>query len=121
MAGDFIWYELLTTDAAAAQRFYGKVVGWTFSNPESHGYIHLAAADGDQIGGMVQITAEMQQHGARPTWLGYLHVADVDAEVAAIERDGGRVRMPAMDIPNVGRIAMVADPQGAPFYVMKPI
>src|SRR3546814_12168106 len=62
----------------------------------------------------------MADHGARPTWLGYIAVEDVDASVAEIEARGGRVLMPAMDIPMVGRIAMVADPHGAPFYVMKP-
>src|SRR5205085_5782217 len=59
-------------------------------------------------------------HGARPVWLGYIHVDDVDAEVARTEADGGKVTMPATDIPGVGRMAMVSDPQGAPFYVMKP-
>ena len=63
----------------------------------------------------------MQQHGARPTWLGYIDVDDVDAAVAAIEQAGGKVLMQPFDIPGVGRIAMVADPQGAPFYMMKPI
>jgi predicted enzyme related to lactoylglutathione lyase len=63
----------------------------------------------------------MQQHGARPTWLGYILVPDVDRSVAAIEQAGGKALMPATDIPNVGRIAMVADPQGAPFYIMKPL
>jgi len=63
----------------------------------------------------------MQQHGARPTWLGYIHVTDVDQSIKSIEQAGGKALMPATDIPNVGRIAMVADPQGAPFYVMKPI
>jgi predicted enzyme related to lactoylglutathione lyase len=48
-------------------------------------------------------------------------VSDVDAKVASIEASSGRTLMPPSDIPNVGRIAMVADPQGAPFYVMKPI
>jgi predicted enzyme related to lactoylglutathione lyase len=63
----------------------------------------------------------MQQHGARPTWLGYIYVADVDQTVGKIGAAGGKALMPPMDIPNVGRIAMVADPQGIPFYVMKPI
>ena len=63
----------------------------------------------------------MQQHGARPTWLGYIGVEDTDAAVASIEQAGGKALMPAFDLPNVGRIAMVSDPQGAPFYVMKPI
>jgi predicted enzyme related to lactoylglutathione lyase len=62
----------------------------------------------------------MQQEGARPTWLGYLNVADVDEAAASIERAGGKTLM-KHDIPEVGRIAMVTDPQGAPFYVMKPI
>jgi hypothetical protein len=63
----------------------------------------------------------MQQHGARPTWLGYILVPDVDASVAAIQQQGGQVHMPAFDVPGVGRVAMVTDPQGAPFYIMKPI
>ena len=54
-------------------------------------------------------------------WLGYINVADVDTTVSQIEQRGGRTLMPANDIPDVGRIAMVADPQGAAFYVMKPI
>src|SRR3546814_11191026 len=62
----------------------------------------------------------MRAGGARPGWMGYLEVADVDAAVAAIEADGGAVHMPATYLP-VGRIAMVSDPQGAVFYVMDPI
>jgi predicted enzyme related to lactoylglutathione lyase len=62
----------------------------------------------------------MEQHGAKPTWLAYLSVSDVDQAVASVERDGGKVLMAAFDIPNVGRIALVTDPQGAPFYLMKP-
>jgi predicted enzyme related to lactoylglutathione lyase len=61
----------------------------------------------------------MLKHGAKPTWLGYLHVNDVDAAVAAIEADGGKKLM-TMDLP-VGQIAMVTDPMGTPFYVMSPI
>jgi uncharacterized protein len=118
--GDFIWYELLTSDAAAAERFYGEVVGWSFHDPDGSGYVHISASPDQQIGGLVQLTPEMQQGGARPGWLGYVHVADVDAEAAAWERAGGRVQMPAMDIPNVGRIALLADPQGVPLYVMTP-
>jgi predicted enzyme related to lactoylglutathione lyase len=80
----------------------------------------IGRSDGKFAGGVLPISAEMQQHGARPTWLGYINVADVDECTASIERSGGKVLM-KHDIPNVGRIAMVTDPQGAPFYVMKPI
>lgn len=123
--GSFIWYELMTTDPDGTAAFYGPVVGWTIAahaDPQAGGmdYRMIGRADGGHAGGVLGLTKEMCDGGARPCWLGYIHVADVDAVVAAIVADGGRVQMPAMDLP-VGRIAMVTDPQGAPFYVMKPI
>jgi hypothetical protein len=115
--GDFIWYELMTTDGAAAERFYGALLDWTFSSdPE---YRHIAASEG-QIGGMLELTQDMLSHGARPGWLGYVTVADVDAMTASIIADGGQVTMPARDVEGAGRMAMVADPQGGHFYVMTP-
>jgi predicted enzyme related to lactoylglutathione lyase len=121
--GDFIWYELMTTDADAAKDFYDAVVGWNFGEgaEEYQGYRMINTRDGGFAGGVMPINDEMQQHGARPTWLGYLNVNDVDEKVAEIGAAGGKTYMGPTDIPNVGRIAMVADPQGAPFYVMKPI
>lgn len=123
--GSWIWYELMTTDPDGAAKFYGDVVGWTFSGgPDPQAgpvdYRHIAHGDGGSAGGMLALTKEMCDHGAMPCWLGYLSVADVDASVAAIVADGGKVLMPAMDLP-VGRMATVADPQGAAFYVMKPV
>jgi predicted enzyme related to lactoylglutathione lyase len=121
--GDFIWYELMTPDPEGSKAFYDAVVGWNFGEPadEYQGYRMINAPGGGFAGGVLPLTAEMQQHGARPTWLGYIYVADVDKAVSAIEQANGKSLMPANDIPNVGRIAMVADPHGAPFYVMKPI
>jgi predicted enzyme related to lactoylglutathione lyase len=121
--GEFIWYELMTADPEGAKTFYDAVVGWDIgpAAPEFNGYRMIGRSDGKAAGGVLTLTDEMQQHGARPTWLGYIHVPDVDAAVAGINQAGGRALMPAFDIPNVGRIAMVTDPQGAPFYVMKPI
>ena len=116
--GSFIWYELLTSDADAAQAFYGKVVGWTAA-PFAEGandYRVLSAPDGQGIGGLMTMPCEA---GMGPAWLGYIGVDDVDATVAGIEAAGGRVDMPAKDMEGVGRIAMVADPQGVSFYVMK--
>jgi predicted enzyme related to lactoylglutathione lyase len=113
--GSFIWYELLTPDTDAAGRFYAAVLGWQAAPHEGDvaGYsifTHGAAA----IGGMM--TAP---DGVRPGWLGYIGVDDVDAAVAGVVAAGGTVPMPARDLPQVGRIAMVADPQGAPFYLMR--
>lgn len=123
-AGGFIWYELMTTDPDAAARFYGEVVGWSIaahSDPDAgaQDYRMIARSDGGMAGGVLKLTSDMTDQGARPAWFGYLHAADVDATIAAIEADGGEVQMPATDLP-VGRIAIVVDPQGAPFYLMKP-
>jgi uncharacterized protein len=120
--GSNVWYELMTTDPDAAKRFYGSVVGWTISEsiPGDQDYRMIGRSDGGFAGGVLGLTDEMQKHGARPTWLGYIGVDDVDSTVAKIEKKGGRALMPAFDIPQ-GRIAMVADEQGNPFYVMKPV
>jgi hypothetical protein len=121
--GAYIWYELMSPDPEGSKAFYDAVVGWNISEGEAayNGYRMIGRSDGGFAGGVLPLTAEMQQHGARPTWLGYIYVDDVDQKAAAIEQAGGKALMPATDIPNVGRIAMVADPQGAPFYIMKPI
>jgi uncharacterized protein len=123
--GDFIWYELLTSDVDAAAAFYGKVVGWTALDSGQPGmdYRFFSSGDGsdmaDGVGGFMAITPDMAAGGAVPCWLGYIGVDDVDASVAAMTSAGGTVQMPAFDMPGVGRMAMVSDPQGAPFYVMK--
>ena len=83
-------------------------------------YRIIGRDDGGSAGGMLTLTPDMAQHGARPAWLGYVNVDDVDSTVASIEASGGKTLMPATDSPQ-GRIAMVADPQGAPIYVMKPV
>ena len=121
--GQFIWYELMTPDVDAAKAFYDSVVGWNIDAQSifPNGYRMIGRSDGKSAGGVLPLTDEMQQHGARPTWLAYIHVADVDGAVRSIEQAGGKTFMPPFDIPNVGRVAMVADPQGAPFYVMQPI
>ncbi len=125
MQGDFIWYELLTSDADAAAAFYGNVIGWTSADSGQPGvdYRFFSSGDGsnndDGVGGYMAITAEMAASGAQPGWLAYIAVDDVDASVESITQAGGSVHMPAMDMDGVGRMAMVADPQGAPFYVMR--
>jgi hypothetical protein len=123
--GDFIWYELMTKDTDAASNFYGKVIGWTSTASGQPGmdYRFFSSGDGgdpkDGVGGYLAITPEMEAGGARPAWVGYIAVDDVDASVDSIMQTGGSLLMPAMDIEGIGRMAMVADPQGAPFYVMK--
>ncbi len=113
--GSWIWYELLTSDADAALDFYTQLVGWTPSKFEGapSDYTILNAGD-DGIGGVMP--------NPMPTgsiWLGYVGVDDVDASVAQMERLGATVHMPATTMEGVGRMAMLADPQGAMLYVMR--
>jgi predicted enzyme related to lactoylglutathione lyase len=122
--GGFIWYELMTPDIAAATTFYRSVVGWSIGANEMAGadidYRMIGRDDGGFAGGVLGMTDEMIAGGARPGWLGYIHVADVDAAAAAIEAEGGTIHMPGVTMEGVGRFAMVADPFGAAFYLMTP-
>ena len=117
--GDFIWYELVTNDTATAEAFYGNVVGWRFSGFGDGTDYRLFSAGEATVGGLLALNDKMRDDGARPGWLGYIAVDDVDASVARVEGAGGTVHMPAEDIEGVGRMALVADPQGVPFYVMR--
>jgi predicted enzyme related to lactoylglutathione lyase len=114
----------MTTDINAAARFYGAVIGWQIAqqrDPQAgdRDYRMIRRSDGGNAGGMLQLTAGMEQGGARPTWLTYLQVADMNAATQAIQQDGGHVHL-RMSLP-VGEIAMVTDPLGTPFYVMRPV
>jgi predicted enzyme related to lactoylglutathione lyase len=121
-AGSFIWYELMTDDPDGAKAFYDAVVGWNVAAESQfpNGYRMIGRSDGKSAGGLLPLSDEMKQHGARPTWLSYISVDDVDRTVSAIEQAGGKAYIPPFDIPDIGRVAMVADPHGAPFYIMKP-
>lgn len=118
--GDFIWYELLTSDAAAAKAFYDPVVGWDIeavaNNPMNYRMIRTG---GGHAGGVMELSDKMRDWGAKPTWLGYVGVDDVDATLAKAESLGATIKMPAFDVPGVGRLAMIADAQGIPIYVMR--
>lgn len=120
--GTPIWYELLTTDAAGSKAFYDDVIGWTIaaeSGQPGMDYRMIAASDGGFVGGMMPLTQEMQAGGAKPGWLFYIGVDDVDATAETIAAKGGSIHMAPFDIPGAGRAAMVADPQGVPFYIMR--
>lgn len=116
-----IWYELLSTDADASKAFYADVIGWDVG-PKPEGdmdYRMIVTSAGDNVGGLMNLSPEMTAGGAKPTWLFYIGADDVDATVAKISALGGSVHLPAFDMPGVGRMAMLTDPQGIAFYVMR--
>ncbi|HEX5182137.1 MAG TPA: VOC family protein [Allosphingosinicella sp.] len=125
MVDSFIWYELMADDTDAAIDFYSKVVGWTVADhpnssmPGGMRYAVLSAGE-NGIGGILQLDEAMKNAGVKPMWVGYIGVADTDDAARRIAEAGGTIHVPPMDIPNVGRFAMAADPGGAAFYVMTP-
>lgn len=115
--GQFCWYELITPDPAAAQAFYREVVGWTAS-PMGPEYAVLEA-QGAGVGGVMALNDEMRAQGVPPCWTGYILVEDVDASAKKLQTLGGGVRRAPADIPNVGRFAVVTDPQGVVFCLFQ--
>jgi predicted enzyme related to lactoylglutathione lyase len=124
MAGaqsSFVWYELMTSDVAAAKTFYANVVGWSAEDMPMPGMTYTILRTGPtQIGGMMALLKEACDAGMRPCWVGYVGVEDADVAAAKATRLGGKTLMPPTDIPNVGRFAMLTDPQGAAFNLFKP-
>ena len=117
----FVWYELMTTDLAAAEAFYTEVVGWSAKDAGVTGMSYTIASAGDaMIAGLMVLPDEARQAGGRPGWIGYVHADDVDAKAAEFARAGGAIHRPAADIPDIGRFAVVADPQGAMICLFKP-
>lgn len=117
--GDFIWYELMSTDADAAKAFYGGLLGWQFADSGQSGMDYfIGSMNGTPVVGLMELTSEMIANGAHPLWSGYVSVDDVDDAAGNIKEAGGTVFIEPRDIPGIGRFAFVSDPQGVPLYVM---
>ena len=120
--GKFVWIELMTSDPKAAEGFYTKVVGWSAKNSGQPGMSYTLLSAGEtMVGGLMAIPEEAKKMGARPIWLGYVAVDDVDAYAAKIKAAGGRVLKEPTDVPDMLRFAVVADPYLATFMIMKAI
>jgi predicted enzyme related to lactoylglutathione lyase len=116
--GTMTWCELYTTDPAAAKSFYTGAFGWTTSGmPMPDGEYTLFVNGEKPVGGTVKIGPELKD--VPPNWLLYFHVDDCDGTVGKALGLGARLKMPPMDVPNVGRMCVLADPQGAVFAVIK--
>ena len=116
--GRFVWYELLTTDPTGATAFYTDVVGWKTQPFESGDYTMWVGGQGP-LGGVTVLPESAKQMGAPPFWQANVEVANVDETVAKVKQLGGQVYV-TEDVPNVGRFAVIADPQGAVIAVFTP-
>ncbi|HYW87766.1 MAG TPA: VOC family protein [Chloroflexota bacterium] len=116
--GGFTWNELQTRDAEAAKQFYPKTFGWGIKENAYEGGTYIEwTVNGKSIAGCMQMGDNFPPN-VPSHWLVYFAVDDADAAVSKIQQLGGRVMMGPMDSP-AGRFAVVADPQGAAFAVIK--
>ena len=117
MTGKFVWYDLLTNDVLAVRTFYGGLFGWEFEGEKRvDAEYTVIKKDGIPIGGIVYKDEKDVEHSQ---WLSYLSVADVDRAVEMIRGKNGIVYREPFELPDRGRVAVVADPQGAPVVLIK--
>lgn len=118
--GKPIWYELSTATGQMPQaaQFYTKVLGWEVAEAGMEGVdYHLARMGGDMVAGMMELPEGGE---VPPNWMIYFAVDDCDAAVKAIGAADGKLLFGPQDVPDTGRFAAVADPQGAVFGVLAP-
>lgn len=120
-SGKFAWYELMSTDTAAAAKFYGEVLSWSSADSGMPGANYTIFSAGPaMVAGLMLIPDELKAQGIPPNWTGYIGVDNVDAYTNRAQAAGGQVQRPPEDIPGVGRFSVVADPQGAVFCLFQP-
>ena len=119
--GRFLWHELVTPDTDAASAFYAEVVGWGTTKWERGPMPYTLLMAGETaVGGVVLLHEKAKAMGAPPQWLAYIGTADVDATVARATELGAQVFSPPMDMPEVGRFAVLKDPAGGTFALLSP-
>lgn len=114
--GRFVWHELMTPEPASAAAFYPKVLPWRTAPSSLPGYTIFMAGQ-SQIGGLM---ASPSDSAATAHWLIYVGTPNVDSTCTQAQGLGARLVKAPADIPNVGRFAVLADPQGATFAVFTP-
>ncbi|MFA5908156.1 MAG: VOC family protein [Vicinamibacterales bacterium] len=121
LLGSFVWCELMSTDTAAAESFYKKVMRWTSVPFAPDGsYIVFNNLAGAGVGGLMLLPDAARQMGAPPNWMMYVGTPNVDDTAIRIAQLGGRVLKQPADIPDAGRFAVVQDPFGAAFGIFQP-
>ena len=119
LLGRPVWYELMTTDAPAAEKFYKAVIGWG-SEPFKESpmpYTVFKRTGNVNVAGLMKTPDGMN---APPFWAMYIAVPKLEEAVAHIKRLGGTELSGVIDVPTVGRLQMMKDPQGAAFYIIQP-
>ena len=115
--GAFSWSELMTSDPQAAANFYSQLFGWKVDTmPMGEGQYRVLKVGETSVGGVMGMPPGAPP--MPPVWGCYVTVDNVDETVALAVKLGGKVCVPAMEVPGVGRMAVIADAQGAMLSVM---
>ncbi len=110
--GSISWSELMTTDVAGAKKFYSDLFGWEFDEmPMEEMTYSVVKANGDAVGGIMPMPKDAPP--MPPVWGIYVSVDNVDETTEKATTMGATILMPPRDIPEVGRFAVIKDPQGA--------
>jgi predicted enzyme related to lactoylglutathione lyase len=117
--GRFVWHDLTTDDPASCKKFYAALLGWEFVDTTVLGHPYSVARLGKKAVGGIH-APRTESAGKTPAhWLSYMSVADVDALVAKAKAEGGGVLAGPLDVGSIGRAAVLRDPQGAPFGLVR--
>jgi predicted enzyme related to lactoylglutathione lyase len=112
---NFAWYELMTTDTAAAASFYNSVVGWNTTDVGSPAMPYSTFNVGRTgVAGLMTLPKEA---GPNAAWIGYISVPDVDAHAERFVAAGGQLHRGPTDVPGMLRFAVMIDPEGAPLIL----
>ncbi len=115
--GAFSWSELATTDPKAATEFYGTLFGWKVKDMGAAMHDYRVVSVGDtSVGGIMALPPDAPS--MPPHWGCYVTVDSVEETLAKCASLGGKTLMPPMDVPGVGRMAVLQDPQGAVLSVI---
>lgn len=117
--GRFTWHELMSTDPAAAIDFYTQLVGWAHQKFPGDMPYELFMLGETPVAGCMQLPAEAPEQGAPTHWLGYIHADDISATVGQARQLGANI-LHEMELPEIGKIAVLMDPQGAVVGLLQP-
>jgi len=118
LTGKFVWFDLFTRDLPGARHFYEALLGWSFQKASgAEERVMTIACNDVPIGNAVAVDrVKIEDKPSR--WLSYMSVMDVDQAILRVEQHQGSVYMPARNLPDRGRVAVVLDAQGAPFALV---
>lgn len=121
--GTIMWNELVTADQKKAGDFYSGLLGWTRKEIDAGplGTYTIFQKDNKDVAGMMNPTkTDYEQESKPPRWNTYIAVEDIEAVAARVTELGGKILEPVNDIPNTGKVCMIADPTGAMILLMQP-